>query len=278
LVLPLEGSFSNQRPLVLVGAGKMGGALALGWLQQGLSPDALRVIDPAPPASSLAFLQRYEIGVDAAAPEGVTARGLVIAVKPQAMSAVLPGLRVLLAPDTLVLSIAAGIRLATLGEGLGGGRIVRSMPNTPAEIGRGMTVAIAAPDVDDQSARLAGRLLEAVGKVSWVDDESLIDAATAVSGSGPAYVFLLAEALAAAAVSAGLPADLADILARQTVSGAGELLFRSDLSAETLRKNVTSPNGTTAAALAVLMAANGLPALMEAAVAAAKRRAEELSA
>jgi pyrroline-5-carboxylate reductase len=158
-----------------------------------------------------------------------------------------------------------------------GGNVVRAMPNTPAAIGRGITVAVGANNVGSAQRATADALLRAIGSVEWVEDESLMDAVTAVSGSGPAYVFLLAEELARAGVAAGLPEELATKLARETLAGSGELLHRSDLSAATLRQNVTSPGGTTAAALEVLMGADGLQLLMTRAVAAATRRSKELA-
>jgi pyrroline-5-carboxylate reductase len=177
---------------------------------------------------------------------------------------------------TLVVSIMAGTTMASLSEVLGG-HIVRAMPNTPAAIGRGITVAVAAKDVSATQRDTADGLLRATGSVEWVGDEELIDAVTAVSGSGPAYVFLLAEELARAGVAAGLPEALATKLARETVSGSGELLHRSDLAAATLRQNVTSPGGTTAAALAVLMEQDGFQSLLTRAVAAATKRSKELA-
>jgi pyrroline-5-carboxylate reductase len=275
--MSLSSAFRRGSPLVLVGAGKMGGALLRGWLDNRLDPRAAIVVDPSPPADSLDFLVKAGIAVEAAMPKSVTAGVVVVAVKPQIMADVLPNLRSLVGPGTIVLSIAAGKTLANLEAGLGRAAIVRSIPNTPAQVGRGMTVAIANERVDAAGKALAATLLEAVGEVVWVDDEALIDAATAVSGSGPAYVFLLAECLAEAAVAVGFAPDAAARLARATVAGAGELLFRSDLPPEQLRKNVTSPNGTTAAALAILMADDGLARLMKQAVAAARKRSEELS-
>lgn len=269
--------FSASSPLVLVGAGKMGGAMVSGWLAQGLDARALCVIDPAPPPASRRLLETNGVPVNATPPGGVVAKALVLAVKPQIIRDALPPLQPLVAAETLVLSIAAGTRIATLRAGLGRGRIVRSMPNTPAEIGMGMSVATKAADAGAAVAAIATALLEAVGSVAWVDDEAQMDAVTAVSGSGPAYVFYLVECLAAAGEASGLAPDLAAQLARETVAGAGALLSHSDLSAETLRKNVTSPNGTTAAALAVLMGPEGLGSLMAAAVSAARRRSEELS-
>jgi pyrroline-5-carboxylate reductase len=274
--MPLKSGFSPSLPLVLVGAGKMGGALLKGWLDRGLDPKAVVAVDPSPPPDARAFLARAGIVPVAKAP-AVTARVIVVAVKPQIIAAVLPGLRPLVGPGTLAVSIAAGTTLAKLAAGLGEAAIVRAMPNTPAQVGRGITGLIANPRVDRARKALAGELLSAVGDVVWVDDESAMDAVTAVSGSGPAYVFLLTECLADAAVAAGLPREVADRLARATVTGSAELLRQSEEGPAKLRENVTSPNGTTAAALAVLMAPDGLKALMVKAVAAAKRRSEELA-
>ena len=209
-------------------------------------------------------------------PGDLQARVVVIAVKPQIIAGILPGLRPLFGPGTIALSIAAGTTLANLAAGLGPVAIVRTMPNTPAQVGRGITAAVANGRVTEAGAELVAALLEAVGDLIWVEDETLIDSVTAVSGSGPAYVFLFAECLADAAIAAGLSPEHAGRLARATIVGAGELLRRSDLSAEQLRKNVTSPNGTTAAALAVLMAEDGLAPLVKKAVAAARKRSEEL--
>jgi len=268
--------FSPSQPLALIGAGKMGGALLAGWLDRGLDPGAVVVVDPSPPEDSKAVLAKAGIAV-APTPPKVIARVVVVAVKPQIIAGVLPDLRRMICPSTIVLSIAAGATLANLEAGLGAAAIVRSIPNTPAQVGRGATAAIANARVDADGKALVTALLDAVGVVAWVDDEALIDVATAVSGSGPAYVFLLAECLAEAAIAEGLAPDLAARLARATVSGAGELLERSDLPPAQLRKNVTSPNGTTAAALAILMGEGGLAPLMRQAVAAARRRSRELS-
>jgi len=269
--------FSVSSPLALVGAGKMGSALLKGWLDRGLNPRAVIAIDPAPPPESRTFLASAGVTATAAPPSGRTARVIVIAVKPQIMVEVLPGLRPLLGRNTLTVSIAAGTPLAKLARGLGDAAIVRAMPNTPAQIGRGITGAVANAKVDAARKALAAELLSAVGDVVWVAEEGLIDAVTAVSGSGPAYVFLLAECLAEAAVAAGLPRDVAQRLARETVTGSAELLHQSELPPAQLRENVTSPKGTTAAALEVLMGPAGLSDLMKRAVAAAKRRSQELA-
>jgi pyrroline-5-carboxylate reductase len=206
------------------------------------------------------------------------AAAVILAVKPQVAPDALPRLKDLIDATTVVVSIMAGRTLDFLRRALPAGTaIVRAMPNTPAAIGRGMTVAVPNAEVGAAQRALADRLLAATGVVEWIADEALMDAVTAVSGSGPAYVFLLAESLARAGAAAGLPADLAERLARATVAGSGELLHLSPLPAPTLRENVTSPGGTTAAALAVLMGAHGLDPLLREAVAAATRRSRELA-
>jgi len=264
-------------PLLLLGAGKMGGAMLAGWLERGLPPAGVVAVDPAPGEEMRALFARHGIRHAATVPADVAPRVAVVAVKPQTMGAALPALAAALTPATLVVSIAAGTPIAAFEAALGPRPIVRAMPNTPAQVGRGVTVCVANGRAGAADRALATELLEAVGSVDWIEEEALIDAVTAVSGSGPAYVFLLAECLAAAGAAAGLPADLATRIARGTVAGAGELLARSDLDAATLRRNVTSPGGTTAAALAVLMADGGLAPLLEAAVAAAAARSRELA-
>ncbi len=272
---------SSATPLVLVGAGKMGGAMLTGWLANGLDPAGVTILDPGPAPEMTALIADRGMHHVTAAPDGLTARVLVIAVKPQMMDAVLPGLRPLLGADTLIISIAAGTTVAALSAGLEtatrGGTVVRVMPNTPAQVGRGMSVAVAGETIGDTDRTLVETLLAAIGTVAWIDDEADIDAVTGVSGSGPAYVFYMVEAMAAAGRAAGLSDDLAMQLARQTVAGAGELLHRSDLDAATLRKNVTSPGGTTAEGLRVLMAEGALETLMTEAVAAAAARSRELA-
>jgi pyrroline-5-carboxylate reductase len=261
--------------VVLAGAGKMGSALLTGWLARGLDSKRVIVIEPYP-SDDIRSLTAGGIRLNPAAEEIGAAAALVIAVKPQTFGDAAPALRPLVGSPTLVVSIMAGTTIAMLDTACGG-NIVRAMPNTPAAIGRGMTVAVAAKGVNEKQRTMADALLRATGTVEWVDDEALMDAVTAVSGSGPAYVFLLAEELARAGVSAGLPADLAAKLARETVAGSGELLHRSDLDAATLRQNVTSPGGTTAAALNVLMGEHGLNELMTRAVTAATKRSQELA-
>ncbi|ABE41103.1 pyrroline-5-carboxylate reductase [Rhodopseudomonas palustris BisB5] len=261
--------------IVLAGAGKMGGALLAGWLAQGLDAGDVVVIDPQP-SDEIRALTARGVRINASAADVGAVSTMVVAVKPQTFSGAAEVLRGYADRSTLVVSVMAGIPIATLSAQIGG-RIVRAMPNTPAAIGRGITVAVADSDVTAAQRATADALLRATGAVEWVEDEGLIDAVTAVSGSGPAYVFLLAEELARAGVAAGLPEQLAMTLARATVAGSGELLHRSELDAATLRKNVTSPGGTTAAALDVLMADDGLRPLMTRAVAAAAKRSKELA-
>ncbi len=262
--------------LVLVGAGKMGSALLEGWLRLGLAPNHVAVIEPSPSPDISALAKRgLTLNPDLRALRDAAV--VVLAVKPQIAAEAIAPLRAIVGAGTLVISIMAGQTLHFLATALErAGALVRAMPNTPAAIGRGITVAVPVRASGAQR-QLAEALLSATGAVEWVDDEALMDAVTAVSGSGPAYVFLLAEALAQAGVAAGLPVPLAQKLARETVSGSGELLHRSPLDAAALRENVTSPGGTTAAALEVLMAQNGLKSLMEKAVAAATARSRQLA-
>jgi pyrroline-5-carboxylate reductase len=268
-----------DRPLVLVGAGKMGGALLSGWLAGGLEPKKVLVRDPAPSPDIARLIAERGIPLNFPVADLAARQPSVVllAVKPQAMAAVLPELAPLAGPDTLFVSIAAGTSLHRLSELLGEGlHAVRAMPNTPSAVGRGMTVACANARVSAAQRELATMLLAAVGEVGWVESEPLIDAVTAISGSGPAYVFYLTECLAAAGEALGLDAGLAMRLARATVSGAGEMLHQLDDAPSTLRRNVTSPGGTTAAALDVLMGEGGLSQLMRRAATAARDRAREL--
>ncbi|MGA7482113.1 MAG: pyrroline-5-carboxylate reductase [Bradyrhizobium sp.] len=261
--------------VVLAGAGQMGGAMLSGWLAQGLDRRRVAVIEPHPSDEIRTHLARAARLNPSPQDTGAIA-AFVVALKPQAFREAGPALKPYVDAATLVVSIMAGTTIASLAEVLGG-HVVRAMPNTPAAIGRGITVAVAANDVSDAQRATADSLLRATGAVEWVNDEGLMDAVTAVSGSGPAYVFLLAEELARAGVAAGLPEALATKLARETVSGSGELLHRSDLAASTLRQNVTSPGGTTAAALDVLMGKDGVQSLLTRAVAAATKRSKELA-
>jgi len=259
--------------ILLVGAGKMGGAMLEGWLALGVEPRRVAVLEPQP-TPEIAVLAGRGVTLNPA-PAAVAA--VVVAVKPQAAPEVLPSLRPYLGAATVVVSIMAGRTLEFLAQAFPRAALVRTMPNLPAAIGRGITVAMASAQVTPSQRALVHALLSAVGGVEWIDDEALMDAVVAVSGSGPAYVFLLAEAMAKAGTAAGLPAALAAKLARATVAGAGELLERSPLDAATLRQNVTSPGGTTAAALEVLMGENGFEPLLQRAISAAARRSRELA-
>jgi pyrroline-5-carboxylate reductase len=262
-------------PIVLAGAGKMGGAMLSGWLAQGLDAKRVGVIEPHP-SDEIRALAANGIHLNPSPKAIGAAATLVVALKPQMFREAGVMLKSFTGPATLVVSIMAGATVASI-EQVCGGMVVRAMPNTPAAIGRGITVAVAASDVSAAQRAVADALLRATGSVEWIDDESLMDAVTAVSGSGPAYIFLLAEELARAGVEAGLPPELATKLARETVAGSGELLHRSELPSATLRQNVTSPGGTTAAALDVLMGKDGMQPLLTRAVAAATRRSKELA-
>ena len=258
--------------IVLVGAGNMGGAMLRRWPTRA----RITVIEPNP-SSELSdhVLGRGQV-LHGSVEDVEVADILVVAIKPQLMSAVLPSLRPLIHDGTVVVSIAAGTTVATFTEALGTSRVVRTIPNTPAMVGAGVTGAFAANGVDEPARRRVSALLECSGAVVWVDQESDIDRVTAVSGSGPAYVFHFVEALAEGARSLGLSATQAEALARQTVVGAGALLAAREEDAGTLRERVTSPGGTTAAALDVLRADEGLARLVSHAVEAAHRRAIEL--
>lgn len=268
-------SLRDIGPVMLVGAGKMGLAMAKGWLDAGLPESNLILVDPTPGDHAKAFAEDYGLQIYGAA-SGLLPNVLVLAVKPQVIDGVMEQLRPVIGPQTLVLSIAAGIDIARLVRGTGTGRVVRTMPNTPAQIGKGITGAVAAADVSAEDKASADALLKASGQVVWFGDESDLDALTAVSGSGPAYVFNMVEALAAAGEQQGLSPAIAMQLARQTVIGAAALMEADPAPAAVLRQNVTSPKGTTAEALAVLMADDGLAPLMARAVAAARKRSEEL--
>jgi pyrroline-5-carboxylate reductase len=272
---PTDTLANLQGTIVLAGAGKMGGAMLSGWLAQGLDTRCVAVIEPHP-SGEIEALAARGVRLNPVPKDIGKVAALVIAVKPQTFGEAGPQLRPFAASSTLVVSIMAGITIAALSDGCGGS-VVRAMPNTPAAIGRGITVAVAAGNVSAAQRAVADALLRAIGAVEWTGDETLMDAVTAVSGSGPAYVFLLAEELARAGVEAGLPPQLAAKLARETVAGSGELLHRSELDAATLRRNVSSPGGTTVAALEVLMGEGGMQSLLTRAVAAATKRSRELA-
>ena len=273
----------TQYSLMLVGCGKMGSAMLEGWIEQGIDPTSVCVVEPFE-ASAANISKRFGVDVIAnvdALPDGTAADVIILAVKPQMMDSVAPGFRQLAENGSLVVSIAAGKSIAYYEAALGAdARIVRAMPNTPAAVWRGFTVLCANDQVDDSAKARTSELVSAVGQFAWVDDEALIDAVTALSGGGPAYVFLLVESLAQAGKMAGLPSDLAETLARATVAGSGALLDSSEDAPATLRKNVTSPGGTTAEALRILMGegdAKGWQSLIDQAILAATKRSQELA-
>lgn len=266
--------------LLLVGGGKMGSAMMAGWLKSSLKPEDVLVVEPFEETRQLL---KSTLGVESvpdasdipadAAPETV-----VLAVKPQMMDDAIGAYAKYAGPDCVYVSVAAGKTIQYFEQKLGdGAAIVRAMPNTPAAVGRGITVGYPNHLVSESQRKWADELLRSVGEVAWVEDEGQIDCVTALSGGGPAYVFLLVEVMAQAGIDNGLPGDLSMQLARATVAGAGELLYQSDDEAATLRKNVTSPGGTTAEALKVLMADNALQPLMTKAIAEATRRSRELA-
>jgi pyrroline-5-carboxylate reductase len=265
--------------LALVGAGKMGGAMLQGWLAGGLAPSRILLLDPSPALEIAALAEARGIAINPAVANQTAPEVLVLAVKPQMLDAAAPGLRRLASAHTLVLSIIAGKTIANLQARLPEARaFVRAMPNTPAAVGRGITGAAANETASARQRLLAESLLSAVGRFEWLPGEDLIDAVTALSGSGPAYAFALVEALAEAGVALGLDQGQAMRFARATIEGTGELMHREpEVPAARLRENVTSPGGTTAAALAVLRAPDGLASLMRRAVAAAHKRAGELA-
>ncbi len=266
-------------PLVLVGCGKMGGALLRGWLARGVPAKDVFVIDPNP--RDLEDVQARGVTVlteFAKLPSGLRPGIVLLAIKPQFMDEALPDYRRFADQGAVFLSIAAGKTVAYLKERLGGkATVIRSMPNTPAAVGRGMTVILRDSRVPAATLDLCGQLLAAVGEIGWIDQEDQINAVTALSGGGPAYVFLLIECMAEAGRQAGLPADLAMKLARETVTGSGELARQSSESATKLREAVMSPKGTTLEAIKILMAPDGLQPLMNKAVAAATNRGREIA-
>lgn len=257
----------------------MGGALLEGWLGQGVAPESVTVIEPF----ESGFLEGIQargvttLKVLTELPENYDPAVVVIAIKPQMMDGTIGDYSRFAKASTVFLSVAAGKTLAYFQAALGEtAPIVRAMPNTPSAVGRGMTVLCANPAASSTQREVCSSLLSAVGETAWVDDEALLDAVTALSGGGPAYVFLLIECLAQAGIEAGLPQELSERLARVTVAGSGELVHQASEAPSQLRKNVTSPAGTTLEALNVLMAEDGLQPLMTRAIAAATRRSQEL--
>ena len=261
-------------PILLLGGGRMGAAMLSGWRKQGLAPSV--VIDPAPAAAALAGDGVTVVTAADAVPDGFAPAAIVLAVKPQTADAALPTIARFARP-ALVVSIMAGRTIAGIQALTTAPSVVRAMPNTPAAIGRGFTAAFAAPDVALPQRALCEALLTAIGEVAWLEQEAQIDAVTAASGGGPAYVFLLTELLAAAAIEQGLPPALAHRLARATVAGSGALLDASAEDPAAMRRAVTSPAGTTERALAVLMAPEAWPDAMSRAIAAATERSRALS-
>lgn len=268
-------TMTNIPAILLVGCGRMGSAMLSGWREQGLSPSV--AVDPAPEAATFAGPDLTVVADASAIPDGFTPAAVVLAVKPQNAAATLPAYAQF-AGNAVFLSIMAGRTISGIGALLAPtAAIVRAMPNTPAAVRQGVTVLCSSPSVSNSRKSLCDRLLQAIGKVAWVEDEALLDPVTAVSGSGPAYVFLLAELMEQAAIEQGIPPDLARLLARQTVSGSGALLAASTDDLAVLRKAVTSPGGTTAEALSILMDPDAWPNAMSQAIAAATRRSRELA-
>jgi len=262
--------------LCLIGAGNMGGAMLAGWMESGFPPGDVTVVDPSPNPAIAEKLGRWGIKALPVLADNYEPEVMIIAVKPQMMGTVLPALRGNIGMATVSVSVAAGTTIETLQNHLGG-IVVRAMPNTPALMRRGITVCCPSRSITDLQRSRVDALLKSIGSVEWVEDEAQIDAVTAVSGSGPAYVFHLAECMAEAGIEQGLSPVLANRLARETIAGAGEMLARLPDDAEQLRKNVTSPNGTTAAALSVLMDDDAMKYLFSRAIAAARKRSQELS-
>ena len=261
--------------VLLLGAGRMGAAMFAGWAAQGLPPSVL--VDPARPPGVARPQDTLVADLDGV-PPGLQPGAVILAIKPQMAADTLPALGPMLPPGAVVLSILAGLPIARLSALLGApNAVVRAMPNTPAAIGQGMIVAVAGPGLSPDQHALCTRLLAASGELAWLDDEALIDPVTAVSGCGPAYVFLLAELLEQEGIAQGLPPALARLLARKTVSGAGALLAASQEESAQLRRNVTSPNGVTERALAILMDSAAWPAAIRGALSAAKTRSQELA-
>ncbi|MXP63318.1 pyrroline-5-carboxylate reductase [Roseomonas sp. M0104] len=263
-------------PLLLVGCGKMGGAMLEGWLERGA--EQVVVVEPSSEATAGFAGRVTHCAAVEQIPAGFTPAAMVLAIKPQQADAALPTLSRFAREGALAVSIMAGKTIAGMTGALGGkAQVVRAMPNTPAAVRQGFTCAFAGPGVNPAQRALADELLSAIGETAWLEEEGQLDAVTAVSGGGPAYVFLLAELLEAAAIEQGLPPALARQMARRTVAGSGALLSASQEDAAQLRRNVTSPKGTTERALNVLMAAEAWPRLMSQAIAAATTRSRELA-
>jgi len=265
--------------LVLIGAGKMGTAMLQGWLDAGVAGDQVVIFDPSPPPETMAVIAQHSISHNPALDAVDNVEAILVAVKPQMVDDVLPAMKALAKDNPLVVSVVAGKTIAAFRQHFGDTTpVIRTIPNTPAAVGRGITAMAASDGVSAKQSELATALLASLGEVVTVADEAMIDACTAISGSGPAYIFYMTECMTAAAVKLGLPADISEQLARATVAGAGELMRATGTPAGTLRENVTSPKGTTHAALQVLMAdEDGMKQLMIRATAEAEKRSRELA-
>ena len=264
---------------LLVGAGKMGGALLSGWLASGVvAPRKLAILDPNPGPKAIFAIERGAKHIVSVSDIPKSVETVLLAIKPQTFNDMAPDLAAALPPHTMIISILAGTSLNQLNRAFGGRIVIRAMPNTPASIGAGISAIYVDPNLPEEKIEETEALLKPGGKVVRVDSEAALNAVTAVSGSGPAYVFHLVEALEAGALALDLPADVAAKLARETIIGSAKLLSESNESPETLRKNVTSPNGTTEAALDVLMGEDGgLSKMIIATVRAAFARAKQLA-
>ncbi|WP_108881115.1 pyrroline-5-carboxylate reductase [Anderseniella sp. Alg231-50] len=265
--------------LVLIGAGKMGTAMLQGWLEAGVTGDQVTIFDPAPPPETMTVIAQHSISHNPPIERVGGVEAILVAVKPQMVDEVLPAMAALAKDNPLVVSVVAGKTIAAFRQHFGATTpVIRTIPNTPAAVGRGITAMAASDGVSSAQSELAMALLASLGEVVTVSDEALIDACTAISGSGPAYIFYMTECMTAAALQLGLPADVAEQLARATVAGAGELMRATGTPAGELRENVTSPKGTTHAALQVLMAdPDGMKQLMIRATAEAEKRSRELA-
>lgn len=274
---------SSLTPVLAIGAGKMGGAILSAWLEpsgdsEGLDPAQLFVEDPGAPEDIVEQLSKYDVIPQPKHELPEPPKLVMVGVKPQIMDGVLQDLAPRISGETLVYSIAAGKTLSDIAKHLPAGTaIVRAMPNTPVLVQNGMTALIANEHVSEAQKKALNALVAGTGTVAWLDDESQMDAVTALSGSGPAYIFWLAECLVKAGVAQGLSSELATTLAKATIDGAGSMLASFDTPPSQLRENVTSKGGTTAAALDVLMSDEGLAPLIEAAIEAAAKRSKELS-
>ena len=268
----------TKRTHLVVGAGKMGGALLQGWLSSAvIKAEQLVILDPNPGEAAKEAIKKGALNLSKPSAKLKDIKYILLGIKPQMVSELAPSIAAKTPKGAVIISILAGTSIETLANAFTNQTIIRTMPNTPASIGKGITAYTVGPNVSEEQIQMAERLLAAGGQVHKVDSEAMIDIVTAISGSGPAYIFHMSEALEAAAIKLGMPENMAPTFARQTIIGAAGLLEQTDISASQLRKNVTSPNGTTQAALDVLMGPEGLPALIRATAQAAHQRAKELA-